>query len=66
MIWKANKLIIQDSREDNSEEAVEGSTVLSQGDEEFDESDEKFEEARAEEKSFDAARAEESSTRACS
>ena len=36
---KANKLIIQESREYYGKEATEGATALSQGDEEFDGAD---------------------------
>ena len=39
MSSKANKLTIQESREDYGSEAVEGATVLSQGDDVFDRAD---------------------------
>ena len=53
---KANKLIIQERSKDYTEEAEEGATALSQGYEEFDGADEKFEEAHPDENTFDAAR----------
>ena len=64
MSEKTNKLINQEIRVDYGDEAAEGTTVLSQGDKEFERVDEEFEEACAEENTFDATRAEESAVRA--
>ena len=48
----------QESREYYGNKAAEGATEISQGDDEFDGADDKFEEARVEENMFDAARTE--------
>ena len=47
----------QESREDYGDEAAEGATAISQGDDEFDRADDEFEESHAKENAFDAARA---------
>ena len=60
MIGKTNILVNQESRERYGEESAEGATSISQGSNEFDGADDKFEEARAEYNAFDSARAEES------
>ena len=64
MIGKTNKLVIQEGKRDYGKEEAEETKGISQGDDEFDGADKKFEEARAEEIAFDRARAEESVTRA--
>ena len=56
MSGKANRLMNQESREDYGNEAAEGATAISQGDNEFDGADDEFQEARAEENAFGAAR----------
>ena len=48
MSWKTNKLISQNSRIYYGEEAAEETKVLSQGNDEFDGADNKFEEAHVE------------------
>ena len=55
MSGKEKNLIIPESRKCYSEEAVEGATALSQGDDEFDGADDKFEEAQMEANVFDTA-----------
>ena len=45
----------QENRKDYGEEAVEVTTEILQGDNEFDGADDKFEEARAEENAFESA-----------
>ena len=64
MSGKGNKLIIQEIRKDYGEEAAEVTKALSQGDDEFDGADEKFEEAHAEENLFEVARADDRAARA--
>ena len=63
MSGKGNKLISQYSRKEYGEEAAEVTKALSQGEDEFDGADKKFEEARVEENEFDTAGAEESAAR---
>ena len=57
-------MVNQESMESYGNEAAEGATAISQGEDEFDRADHKFEEARAEENAFDAACAEEIAERA--
>ena len=64
MSGKTNKLISQDISKDYSEEAVEETKALSQGDDKLDGADDKFEEARTEDNAFDAACTEGSALRA--
>ena len=64
MSGKGKKLISQEIRKDDGKEAAEGTKALSQGNDEFNEMEDKFEEARAEENTFNTARAEESAARA--
>ena len=64
MSGKRNKLISQEIRKDDGKEAAEGTKALSQGNDEFNETEDKFEEARAEENAFNTAREEESAARA--
>ena len=60
MSGKTNRLLNEESRESNGDEAAEGAAAISQGGGEFIGADNEFEEARAEENVFDAACAEES------
>ena len=64
MSGKTNKLVNQEGREIYGDEAVEGATAISQGNDKFVRADDKFEAAFIEENAFDAARAEESVARA--
>ena len=56
----------QESREDYGDEAMEGATAILQGNNKFNGSDEKIEEARAEENALYSSSAEDSSAMACS
>ena len=60
MSGKTNKLVNQEGRESYYDEAAEGATVISQGDDKVIGADDDFEASGAEEIVFDAARAEES------
>ena len=60
---KKNKLISQEVKKDYGEEAAEETKALSQGNEEFDGAEDKFEEARTEENTFYRAHTEESAAR---
>ena len=64
MSGKGNKLISQEIRKEYGEEAAEGTTVLSQGDNKFDGVGNEFEEERAEENAVNVARTEENAARA--
>ena len=64
MSGKRNKLISQEIRKDYGKEAAEGTKALSKGNDEFNEMEDKFEEARAEENAFNTARADKSTARA--
>ena len=55
MSGKTNKLVNQKSREIYGDEAAEGATAISQGDNKFDGAYFEFEEVRTEDKAFDAA-----------
>ena len=48
MIGKTNILVNQESREGYGNEAAEGATAISQGDDKFDGADDEFEAARVE------------------
>ena len=61
---KTNKLISQEGKRGYGKEAAEETKGISQGNDEFDGADDKFEEACVEEIAFDRARAEESVSRA--
>ena len=64
MSGKTNKLVNQEGRESYYDEAAEGATVISQGDDEVFGADDNFEASRAEDNAFDAACAEEIAERA--